>query len=502
MCARPILTQITLFSPEATSAAAITLGKVLRPGDVVCLKGPVGAGKTHFARALIQSRLDRPEDVPSPTFTLVQTYDTAAGEIWHADLYRLTQSREIDELGLADAFETAICLVEWPDRLGDRIPSRALTLTLSPNDAASDTRHLRIERDPTDWQDRLSDLSSAGIRDALETAFLVTASWDAAQRAPLAGDASNRRYARLTDASAGTTSVLMDAPPENGEDVRPFVDIATWLSQTGFSAPEILSADAQNGFLLLEDLGDDLFAHAIAADPSLEPQLYEAATDVLIALHAVAPPKLTRYDPALMAAEAALVYDTYRAALADDPSDRPRDVFLAAFEALLHDEITGPPVLMLRDYHAENLVWKPDRPGVARVGLLDFQDAMRCHPAYDLVSLLQDARRDVAASVEMRMIARYLEKTGMDEFHFRRAYAVLGVQRALRILGIFARLATEFGKPQYVSLIRRVWQNLTENLEHPALAPIADTILSDLPVPTASALAKLKDQCPTKIPAL
>jgi hypothetical protein len=154
-------------------------------------------------------------------------------------------------------------------------------------------------------------------------------------------------------------------------------------------------------------------------------------------------------------------------------------------------------VLALRDFHAENLVWLPDRAGVARVGLLDFQDAEAGHPAYDLVSLLKDARRDLAPGLEQEMIDRFLSRTGCDPERFAAAYAALGAQRNLRILGVFARLSMHFGKPHYVDLIPRVWAHLTASLRHPALAPLARRVADDLPEPTPDILASLKEQCAT-----
>jgi len=159
---------------------------------------------------------------------------------------------------------------------------------------------------------------------------------------------------------------------------------------------------------------------------------------------------------------------------------------------LLAQHAADATVVIQRDYHAENLLWLPDRDGVARVGLLDFQDAMLGHPAYDLVSLLQDARRDVPAEIELSMTRRFIDRSGVDEHGFRTAYAVLGVQRNLRILGVFARLSLDYGKPHYVDLIPRVWAHLRRGVDHPAMAPVADLLLQTLPLPTADNLNRLK----------
>lgn len=326
-------------------------------------------------------------------------------------------------------------------------------------------------------------------------AFIDSTDWAGAATAPLAGDASNRRYLRLTHPVSGKSAVLMDAPPERGEDVRPFIHIAEYLTGTGLSAPHILARDTQAGFLLLEDLGDDLFASVIPDRPELENRLYSTATDLLVTLHGHdAPDGLDSYSPALMADLAALAFDWYMPATGNaDPAARDR--FLAAMLSTLSHHADTADVLIQRDYHAQNLLWLPDRTGVARVGLLDFQDAMLGHRAYDLVSLLQDARRDVPPAIEDAMIRHYIAETHADPETFRTAYAVLGVQRNLRILGVFARLCLRDGKAHYVDLIPRVWNHLMRDLEHPALTDVAQIVQNTLPSPAPSTLQKVKDQC-------
>lgn len=327
-------------------------------------------------------------------------------------------------------------------------------------------------------------------RDALAVSFLSGTDWANAQRGPLAGDASNRRYERLKDPKTGGTAVLMDAPPEKGENVRPFVRIANHLCGIGLSAPKILVEDAENGFLLIEDLGDALFARVVRSDPELETTLYEAAIDVLLKLHDAPLPELDSYGPSVMTDFAALAYSKYRSGIVGDAEGEGR--FRAIFHNLCSGYDPATPVLIQRDYHAENLLWLPNRAGAARVGLLDFQDAMLGHPAYDLVSLLQDARRDVPPQLEHAMINRYLTGSGVDPDQFKAAYAVLGTQRNLRIIGVFARLGREYGKPHYVDLIPRVWNLLMRDLDHPALKPVADLLRNTLPSPTPEHLKHLK----------
>ncbi|NNE52052.1 MAG: phosphotransferase [Sulfitobacter sp.] len=322
--------------------------------------------------------------------------------------------------------------------------------------------------------------------------FLAATPWAASNRTLVAGDASNRRYDRLTRPD-GSTAILMDAPPEKGEDVRPFIRIANYLVASGLSAPKLLEADEAQGFLIIEDLGDDLYASLMALDASLEQPLYAAAIDVLVHLHRADPLDLPPCDPVWMAGMNRLIFDWY----AQDTPTGARAAFDDAFRPLAQSLEETPKVVILRDYHAQNLLWLPDRQGVARVGQLDFQDALLGHPAYDVVSILQDARRDVSPLMETQMIDRYLAATGMDQSAFERAYAILGAQRNLCILGIFARLCQRDGKAHYVDLIPRVWNYVLRDLAHPDLARIAQVLGPILPEPTPDFLNRLKSRCAT-----
>ena len=303
-------------------------------------------------------------------------------------------------------------------------------------------------------------------------AFLVRAGWGEAAHAPLAGDASARRYARLTRGEA--TAVLMDDPPP-GHSVAAFVRIARLLRGMGYSAPDVLAADEVQGLALLEDLGDDSFSALLAgpAAATLESTLYEAATDFLIDLHRQpAPSGLRRYDADWMLDDAKLFLESMAGDAADEAGAA---AFEAAWRGLLEEAAAGPQALCLRDFHAGNLMWLPARDGLGRVGLLDFQDARSGPTAYDLVSLLQDARRDLGTGLEGAMIGRYLRASpGFDEAAFRAAYAILGAQRAVRIIGVFHRLAWRDGKSVYLAHLPRVWAHLDCNLAHPVLAPVRE----------------------------
>ncbi|WP_223274850.1 aminoglycoside phosphotransferase family protein [Tateyamaria sp. syn59] len=332
-------------------------------------------------------------------------------------------------------------------------------------------------------------------RAKLKIRFLAGIGWEDAPRMLVAGDASNRKYERLSRDEH--TRILMDAPPEKGEDVRPFVHVTQALRQTGLSAPKVYAQDIENGFLLIEDFGDDLFARLIHATPSLETPLYEAAIDVLLHLHGAAAPDLPRYDAETMTDVACLAFDWYQRGATGAVDMLARDSFATAMAHALAPLDTTSPVLIQRDYHAENLIWLPDRSGVQRVGLLDYQDAMLGHPAYDLVSILQDARRDVSPDVQHAMLTRYIAGSGVKADAFNDAYALLGVQRNLRILGVFARLSLAYGKPHYVDLIPRVWDHIETNLAHPSASHLGHLIKGHLPRPTQDILNSLKPQCKT-----
>ncbi len=299
-------------------------------------------------------------------------------------------------------------------------------------------------------------------------AFLAAHGWDGAEILPLAGDASFRRYFRVRRGAA--SAVLMDAPPEH-EDVGPFLTVAGHLLDRGFSPPRPLAIDRGRGLLLLEDFGDDRVGPLLEREPGRERAIYETAVDMLARLAAMpAPADLPPYDDEAMAREVSLFTSWYAPALGIAVDE---DAWLAAWRTAWA-EVLGiverNPVLVLRDYHADNLMVLPDR---SDLGLLDFQDALTGHPAYDLVSLLQDARRDVAPALEEAMIERHAAAAAVaDRDRFRAHYEVLGAQRNTKILGIFTRLWRRDGKPHYLALQPRVWTYLERNLAHPALAPV------------------------------
>ncbi|MBO9473678.1 phosphotransferase [Shimia sp. R10_1] len=324
--------------------------------------------------------------------------------------------------------------------------------------------------------------------------FLSSTRWSAARHAPLAGDASSRQYRRLHHAN-GDTAILMDAPQETGEDIRPFLRIAQFLTENQLSAPEIWHSSEALGLILMEDFGDALFVAAIAERSADEPMLYQAATDVLLDLHQhTPPPKLSVMDNQTLAQMTDLAFIWYGSE-SFEPAEKALSAFTEAFLPKLEKFLPAPSVLALRDYHAENLIWLPNRTSAARVGLLDFQDALMGHPCYDLVSLLQDARRDVPDDVAQATKKYYLERTGADPDLFEVSYSLLGLQRNLRILGVFARLCKQAGKPHYVDFIPRVYGHVMRNLVHPELSQVAEILRPALPEPSSVFLQSLRDQC-------
>lgn len=319
-------------------------------------------------------------------------------------------------------------------------------------------------------------------------AFLTHIGWAGATRQMLAGDASFRRYERVTH--AGIIAVLMDAPPP-WEDVRPFIAVTKHLTACGLSVPDILAADEASGFLLLEDLGDASFTRMLKAKPAREGELYTAATQALIRLyreskaHAAAFSKaLPPYDMAVYLREAALLVEWFLPQIMGVARAQAlRAEYLALWQSILSSAGLKQSCLVHRDYHADNLFWLEERAGHAAVGMIDYQDALWGDAAYDLASLLEDARRDVAAETAAECLALFTRETGEDAMGFAGRYAVLAAQRNAKIIGIFCRLAVRDGKAHYTDYLPRVWAHFAHDLRHPLLAPIRKFI--DMHVPVA-----------------
>lgn len=487
------------------SLVAELLALLLRPGDLVALSGPLGAGKSTLCRAIVRAFLDDPEaDVPSPTFSLVQTYEGARFDLSHLDFYRLSEG-EVVELGIEDLLARGAALIEWPERAPALRERAALTVTLEED--TDDARTVTLSAGPT-FTERLD-------RFAAMIAFIDATANRPTRIRYLQGDASPRAYARLETADG--PRILMDSPrrPDGppvrdglpysriahlAEDVRPFIAIGHALIEAGLSAPRIYAHDVSHGLLLIEDLGDRTFG-AEMQRTTPQPELWAAATDTLSASRRIrvteplALPdgttyRLPTYDHRALAIETELLVDWLWPLVKGEPVDiGTRKVFADIWTDIIQRILVQPSGLVLRDYHSPNLMWLPDRSGIRRVGILDFQDAVVGHPAYDLVSLLQDARVDVPAPLESELVDRYIStvaksEPSFDPAAFRLAYAALGVQRNTKILGIFARLAVRDGKARYLGHIPRIWGYLERGLSHAAMAPLADWYARHWPVGT------------------
>jgi aminoglycoside/choline kinase family phosphotransferase len=307
--------------------------------------------------------------------------------------------------------------------------------------------------------------------------FLAASGWAGAEILPLAGDASFRRYFRVI--ADGRQAVLMDAPPPH-EDPRPFAAVGSWLIEHGLSAPKVLASDLERGLLLLRDFGDVRFRETVDCEPRRERELYVLATDVLVHLHGHPPmPGLPVHGLEQWLDEVGLFTEWYCPAVGLDVDV---EAYRAAWTAVLGpvaDDGLGP-VTVLRDYHAENIMLVEGREGVRYLGLLDFQDALSGHPAYDLASVLEDARRDVPVEIEREMLDHYLDATRQSET-FERAYWALAAQRNTRILGVFTRLWKRDNKPRYREFQPRMWGLLERDLQPADMKPLRDWFDANVP---------------------
>ncbi len=474
---------------SATERFAQDVAAVLRRGDLVALSGGLGAGKTTFARALLRALSgDAALEVQSPTFPLRLDHSLPRLSVAHVDLYRLERAGELTEIGLDEAIAEGAVLVEWPERLTEHLTDERLDLAF-----AIEGEGRRVEvAGAGSWPERLA--RTASIR-----AFLEEAGWHEASRAPLSGDASTRAYERIR--RNATSAVLMNAPPRSegpaiyagrsydsvahrALDVRPFVAIDLALRRTGIHAPEIRAADLAAGLLLLEDLGTEGIVDGAGA-PIVE--RYEAAIDLLVYMHgrpwpdAVALPggeryELPRYDRDALLIEVSLFPDWFagRGGEAAFPPERRAD-FLAAWSRLLERLDGRSSAWVMRDFHSPNILWQAGEVGIARVGVIDFQDALIGHPAYDVASLAGDARVALSEADERRLKARYVagrkaRDAGFDAAAFDTAYAILGLQRATKVLGLFTRLALAEGKPGYQRHRARLKALIRRNLTHAVLS--------------------------------
>ena len=317
--------------------------------------------------------------------------------------------------------------------------------------------------------------------------FLRHHGWDDAKTEKITSDASNRKYTRLFKKQ--NTSILMDSDPTTNESIENFIYFTNQLRKQKFSAPKIYGQDICNGLLLLEDLGSDSFANILKSKPHLENHIYQEAINQLIEIRKNKIPRLTRkYDLKILLQEAVLFSEWYLSPLR---ASYESSHLLKILRVTLQETLKQDTTLVLRDYHAENLMWLPDRRNNRRVGLLDYQDALAGNPAYDIASLLKDARREVPKKLQEELIKYFLKKTNLDHAVFSRDYSILSAQRNLKIIGIFSRLSIRDNKSGYLDLIPRVWKNLQDDLEHPSLNELSEFIKSNSPQPTLENLGKL-----------
>ena len=477
----------------------------IEAGDLITLSGDLGAGKTTLARSIIRAALDdAAAEVPSPTFSLAQHYAADRCLITHFDFYRLTSAADAEEIGLDEAIANGAVLIEWPDRASGALPADRLDIALTEIGDGAARRLDCTGSGP--WRARIARLAEIH-------AFILSAGCGAANVRRQPGDASTRRYLRLSTAG-GAQLMLMDAPRQpdgppirNGlpysriahlaEDVRPFVAIARHLRGLGLSAPEILAHDLDRGLLLLEHLGDAVYGDELARGAD-QTSLWRAAVDALLVLRRAPVPaelpvapgivhRVPPHDRDAMQIEVELLIDWYAPALTGQPSSASsRSQFLEAWQAVFDRILQLPTALILRDFHSPNLLNLSDRSGAGRTGIIDFQDALIGHPSYDLVSLLQDARLDVPPEIEQHLLADYLTRAaaaepGFDRAAFEFAYRALGAQRNTKILGIFTRLARRDGKSGYLRHIPRIWRYLERDLQHDGLQSLRAWYDRELP---------------------
>ena len=502
----PATFSLELANQTATARLMADLALLIGPGDIITLSGDLGAGKSAAARAMIRYLADDEAlEVPSPTFTLAQTYELPAFPVIHADLYRINDPAELEEIGLSPLPAGTLALIEWPARAASALPPDRIDIALSHRPGFdADARTVIISGYGT----------GAAVVERLQALrqFLDEAGYAEATRRRMAGDASIRSYARLI--VNGGVFILMNSPrrPDGppiydgksysaavhlAEDVKPFVAIDQGLRARGFSAPSIHHADLEAGFLITEDFGSSAFVEGDPPQPIRE--RYEAATDLLATLHRKCLPEILpltshadyrvpAFDVDALLVELGLMLEWYLPDRGITPSDDLRNEFVSMWRDLLQQAATAARTWVLRDYHSPNLIWLGERSGIARVGIIDFQDAVLGPVAYDVVSLLQDARIDVPEAIELALLTRYIKARhaaddAFDPAGFAANYALMSAQRNTRLLGTFARLNRRDGKPQYLRHQPRIWTYLSRSLAHPTLSRVRAWYDANIPPP-------------------
>jgi N-acetylmuramate 1-kinase len=482
----------TTANATETEKLAATLSLWAKPGLVINLTGDVGAGKSTFARAFIKSLAKRDDefDIPSPSFSLVQLYDNTRVPVAHVDLYRLTSPTEVIELDLASLISTNILLIEWPERLNDQLSPNTLKINIS---GTGENRSFEYVANG-EWQNILK--RNAAVED-----FLSSTKWKNSSRSFFEGDASSRRYEILEGSNQKV--LLMDMPQrpdgpavKNGkpysaiahlaENINSVIKVNEQLISHGYSAPKIEASDRDQGLAIIEHLGGKTFGRLMADGDELVEPMQEAVALLADMAQKNWPETISSYDIDAQLIEVDLLVSWFWPYAKGVPA--PAEVaidFQELWREILPLAKPEKPHWVLRDYHSPNLIWIEDRASLKRVGLIDTQDAVLGHGAYDLVSMLQDARVDIEHSFAEDLYQHYEQlrdaQGPFDKVKFRTAYCVLGAQRATKILGIFARLAKRDGKPAYLKHMPRVSRYLNENLKHPALRNLKTWYQTNLP---------------------
>jgi tRNA threonylcarbamoyl adenosine modification protein YjeE len=491
--ASPAILHFDIPDESATWRLAEDVAAVLQAGDLVTLSGELGAGKTSFARAMIRSAMgDAALDVPSPTFAIRIDYQAAHLHLAHVDLYRISGNEDAEELGLDEALETGAIIAEWPERI--HWPAVADRLDIAIH-ITGDERRIELRAAGT-WPERIE-------RSSHTRALLDASGFAGAGRLHVVGDASAKAFERIVGAE-GETAILMNAPtrtpgpavwPEAGNgrsyddvahralDIVPFVAIDAALAQAGIHVPNIIAHDCAKGLVLSEDLGVESIADE-RGDPIAE--RYEAAIDLLALMHGRAWPQVLGvdganysvppYDAEALLIEISLFADWHVPHVrGTEFSPAERQGFLDAWRDIIAKLDGAATTWVMRDFHSPNILWQADATGLDRVGVIDIQDTLVGHPAYDVASLAQDARVDVGEEMERALVARYCaaRRAGdpqFDEAGFAEAYVILGAQRATKVLGAFTRLAFRDGRSGYADHLPRVKNVLARNLKHPVLS--------------------------------
>jgi len=473
---------------EATTRLGHDIAMALKHGDLLCLSGDLGAGKSVLARGIIRHLAkDDAYEVPSPTYTLCQSYGTSP-PVSHFDLYRISGIDELEELGWKDTLETGCAIMEWPEQCFDEIPQEAIHIEIS--EQSETARSFKLSGN-LDFINRIT-------RSLLIRNFLEQSGYKDIRRNLLMADASARSYELITH--NGENLLLMNAPalPDGppikdgkpyskiahlAEDVTAFVAIDELICSKGFAAPEIKAQDLDEGLLLIEHFGNDgiidenrvPIAERYMAAIEFLAAFHEAEFSSDISLKSGEPYSIPSYDKEAILIEVDLLLQWYAPSRSGgNISNKNSEYFFKLWDEYAKLVQTHEQTLVMRDYHSPNILWRGNESGTDRIGVIDFQDAVIGPVAYDVASLAQDARVDVSAELETELVNYYIKcrkakRPDFDAETFLQSYAIMAAQRATKILGIFIRLNERDGKPAYLKHLPRIQEYLKRSLKNPVL---------------------------------